>query len=108
MGVVEDVRKVLQDLVTPEMRALAAELKAMREETSRRFDDLRVEMDRRFQDTRTDIAELRGEMRAQAEASRNETKAAVSYIVSQLHMDERLGRLEQENQRRKQTLPDNQ
>ena len=44
MGVVEDVRKLLQDLVTPEMRALAAEVKANNEKIA----DLRAEMNRRF------------------------------------------------------------
>ena len=44
MGVVDDVRKLLQDLVTPEMRALGAEVKGLNE----KIDDLRVEMNRRF------------------------------------------------------------
>jgi hypothetical protein len=44
MGVVEDVRKLLQDLVTPEMHALAAEVKANNEKIT----DLRPEMNRRF------------------------------------------------------------
>jgi 3-methyladenine DNA glycosylase AlkD len=44
MGVAEDVRKSLRDLVTPEMRALASEVKANNE----KIVDLRAEMDRRF------------------------------------------------------------
>jgi hypothetical protein len=44
MGVVDDVRKLLQDLVTPEMRALAAEVKGLNE----KVESLRVEMNRRF------------------------------------------------------------
>jgi hypothetical protein len=44
MGVVEDVRKSLQDLVTPEMHALAAEVKANNEKITH----LRAEMNRRF------------------------------------------------------------
>ncbi|MGA7684241.1 MAG: hypothetical protein WCC32_11480 [Terriglobales bacterium] len=44
MGVVEDVRKQLQDLVTPEMRSLSTEMKAFREDMNHRFD----EVNRRF------------------------------------------------------------
>ncbi|MGD0567264.1 MAG: hypothetical protein ABSA78_02570 [Candidatus Sulfotelmatobacter sp.] len=44
MGVVDEVRKLLQDLVTPEMRALAAEVKGL----NGKVEDLRVEMNRRF------------------------------------------------------------
>src|SRR5271163_984908 len=44
MGVVDDVRKLLQDLVTPEMRSLATEMKAFREDMNHRFD----EVNRRF------------------------------------------------------------
>jgi hypothetical protein len=44
MGVVDEVRKLLQDLVTPEMRALAAEVKGL----NGKLDDLRLEMNRRF------------------------------------------------------------
>jgi hypothetical protein len=44
MGVVDEVRKLLQDLVTPEMRALAAEGKGL----NGKVEDLRLEMNRRF------------------------------------------------------------
>jgi hypothetical protein len=44
MGVVDEVRELLQDLVTPEMRALAAEVKGL----NGKLDDLRLEMNRRF------------------------------------------------------------
>jgi hypothetical protein len=50
MGVVEDVRKVLQNLVTPEMRALAVETKSLREDMGRRFEELRADMDHRFEE----------------------------------------------------------
>lgn len=44
MGVVDEDRKLLQDLVTPEMRALAAEVKGL----NGKVEDLRLEMNRRF------------------------------------------------------------
>ena len=44
MGVVDDVRKLLQDLVTPEMRGLANEVRNL----SEKIEDLRAEVNRRF------------------------------------------------------------
>ena len=41
---VDEVRKPLQDLVTPEMRALATEVKGL----NGKVEDLRLEMNRRF------------------------------------------------------------
>jgi hypothetical protein len=55
MGVVDDVRKLLQDLVTPEMRAITVkvdaldhEVKTFRSEVNAKFTDLRTEINRRF------------------------------------------------------------
>ena len=59
-----------------------------------------VHLDRRMDSVEKQIAELRGELRAAI-------KNGFRYIVSQLRLDQRLGRLEEENQRRKQ-LPENQ
>jgi len=42
--VVDEVRKPFQDLVTPEMRALATEVKGL----NGKVEDLRLEMNRRF------------------------------------------------------------
>jgi hypothetical protein len=44
MGVVDDVPKLLQDLVTPGMRALAVKVDALDE----KVETLRAEMNRRF------------------------------------------------------------
>ena len=85
MSVVDDVRKLLEDLVAPELRALAVKM-----------DNL----ERRIDSVEKQIAEMRGELRA-------EIKNGVQYIVSQLQLDQRLGKLEEENQRRKQ-LPEKQ
>jgi predicted RNase H-like nuclease (RuvC/YqgF family) len=92
MSVVDDVPKLLQDLVAPELRALAV-----------RMDNL----DRRIDSVEKQIAELRGELRAQTDSLRAEMRTGVEYIVSQLRVDQRLGRLEEESQRKKQ-LPDKQ
>ena len=59
-----------------------------------------VSLDRRIDSLEKPIAELRGELCA-------ELKNGVQCIVSKLRFDQRLGRLEEENKRRKQ-LPANQ
>jgi hypothetical protein len=82
MGVVEDVRKLLQDLVTPEMRALAVKVDALddkvetfRKDVNDKFDNLRAEMNRRF-----------------------------DYLETSFRLDERVSTLEEERrkERRKQ------
>lgn len=107
MGAIEDMRKVLQDFLAPELRALHERLGGL----DKRMDGLDKRIDEFRTDLKADIAELRGEMRgelrAQAEGFRSDMKGSVSYIVSQLQLDARLGKLEEENQRRKQ-LPDKQ
>ena len=85
MGVVDDLRKLLQDLVTPDLHAQAVELRALREETNRRFDETNRDMTRRFEETNRAIAESRGE-----------AKAGVDYVVSQFQLHQRVSRLEEE------------
>jgi len=48
MGVIEDVRKVIQDLVTPDLKALAARQDSSEEDTTLRFAALTEKMDSRF------------------------------------------------------------
>jgi uncharacterized protein YoxC len=55
MGVVEGVRKLLQDLVTPEMRALAVKVdtldnkvETLRKDVNEKIETFRTEMNRRF------------------------------------------------------------
>ncbi len=45
MGVIEDVRKVIQDLVTPDLKALAARMDASDETSTLRFAALSQAMD---------------------------------------------------------------
>ena len=49
MGVVEDVRKLLQDLVTPQLRAISARMDALEKSVA----DLRAEMRDRFEHLKT-------------------------------------------------------
>ena len=48
MGVIEDVRKVVQDLVTPDLKALSARMDSLEESTKLKFEALSEKMDARF------------------------------------------------------------
>jgi len=48
MGVIEDVRKVIQDLVTPNLKALTARMDSLEESTKLKFEILTEKMDARF------------------------------------------------------------
>lgn len=82
MGAGDALRKLPQDLVTPDVRALAVEIKAMRE----RVDALEKYLSE-------SIANLKGE-----------TKAGFEHIVSQLRPHERVAHLEEERDPKR--LPD--
>jgi hypothetical protein len=55
MGTVEEIRKVMQDFLAPELRALTAKLDAMDEKINLRFDAAEVKM----QALRGEIAQVR-------------------------------------------------
>lgn len=95
MSVVDDLGKLLQDLVTPELRAQAVKL----DHIEKRMDGL----DKRLTES---IAELRGEMRAQWDATRAEVRSGVAQIAEHLRIDKRLAALEQDRERK--LLPEKQ
>ena len=125
MSAVEDMRTVLQDFLTPELRALQERLTGIEKTVNTRIDglDKRIDgidrrldsLEKRIDDFRVEVkeamaesrGELRGEMRAHADSLHGDIRAGISHIVSQLQLDARLGKLEEENQRKK-LLPDQQ
>jgi len=99
MGNVEDVRKVIQDFVAPDMKAIAVRIEA-----------LECEMNVRFTSTDQRIASLDKEMNLrfnaaeQLAASRHENvmnamNAHHSTIMNSLEMEKRLARLESDRAR---------
>jgi hypothetical protein len=77
MSVVEDVRKLLQDLVTPEMRALAVKVDAL---------DNKVET-------------LRKDMNEKIETFRAEMNRRFDYLETSFRLDERVSTLEEERRK---------
>jgi tetrahydromethanopterin S-methyltransferase subunit G len=86
MGVVEDVRTVLQDLLTPEMREVRARLDDLKDRLDRlenRFDNLDRSIDHRFQ--KAEEAALR---------RHDETMFAVRSLIDFNTLNQRLSQLE--------------
>jgi len=48
MGVIEDVRKVIQDTVPPDLKALAVRVEELEKRMEQRFNDQRGYMEKRF------------------------------------------------------------
>ena len=61
MGVIDDVRKAMQDVVAPDLKALAAEIKALDKKIDMRTDALDKKID-----MRTDALDKKIDMRADA------------------------------------------
>ena len=100
MGVVEDVPELLRDLVTPEMRALAEQVKALNE----KIENLRREVGEKIAKTDERVSDLKGdlkaEIRSQGDSLRIEMKNGFAYIESTFRLDERLSYLEAERRER--------
>ncbi len=89
MGNVEDVRKVIQDLVSPDLKTLTARMEAHEKEMKMRFDQ-------------AEQVELERFAAAEKMATRrHETALAVAaanhaFLLNAIDMDKRLARLESE------------
>jgi hypothetical protein len=103
MSVIDDVRKVAQDFIAPELRGINERLTAL----EKRVDLTHSEMLGRFADLRTDMAKqndnLRSDMARQTESLRTEFQNAVAQIVQAIQVNQRLDWLEA--QVRKQLPP---
>ena len=95
MGVVDDVRKLLQDLVTPEMRALANEVKNQGE----KIDGLRQDTGEKIENLRKEIGNLRAETGEKIDSFRAEMNRRFDYIESSFRLDERVSLLEAERKK---------
>jgi flagellar capping protein FliD len=79
MGAIDDTRKVLQDFLAPELRAIASRLEAV----EKRQEKLSEDMDRRF-----DHAEKQAERRFDA------LQMSIQSMVNYHELRERMARLE--------------
>jgi hypothetical protein len=86
MGAVEDIRKVIQDLIAPDLKAQAEGLKAV----NSRLDALERHLDKRFEDQER-VATLRHDALIAQMASFQ------SAILNAIEVDKRLTRLESQS-----------
>ena len=100
MSVVDDVRKLLQDMVTPDLRALSVKVEsldknidAVEKSLDKKIDAVERHLTDKIDATEKRLLESIGNVRG-------ETKAGVEYIVSQLRLDQRLTALEEDKQRK--------
>lgn len=91
MGVVEDVRQVIQDFLAPEMRALTARIEALEVKMDSRFEASEAKSQSRFEALNARMAAI--EERA---ALRHEILLAqLESVKGQLSLDYRVKKLEQ-------------
>lgn len=91
MGVIDDTRKLLQDLVTPELKALIARVEALEKRVDSGFADVKqtiTEVDTRAERRLADVKQTITDVDGRAE--RRHTALLVA-----LHLEERVKRLEE-------------
>ena len=80
MGVIDDTRKLLQDIVTPDLKALGARVEALEKRVDSGFADVKERL--------ADLKQTIGDVDARAE------RRHTSLLVA-LHLEERVKRLEE-------------
>ena len=93
MGAIEDTRKVLQDFLAPELRALSARLAAL----EKRFDSRFEQVDKRFEqvDKRLDRIEVKIEdFERRADRRHDEVMGAIRQMIDLNSIQQRFTRLE--------------
>jgi hypothetical protein len=90
MSVIGDLRELLQDMVTPDLKALRVTV----DNIENKVDGL----EKRLSDS---IAELRGEARAHRDATRNDIRAGVAEITEKIRIDNRLTALEEDRDKKR-------
>ncbi|MGA3315720.1 MAG: hypothetical protein ABSC64_04700 [Candidatus Korobacteraceae bacterium] len=91
MGMIDDTRKLLQDLVTPDLKALIARVDALEKRVDSGFSDLKQmvgDVDARAERRLADLRQMISDVDARAE------RRHTSLLVA-LHLEERVKRLEE-------------
>ncbi|HEY5330634.1 MAG TPA: hypothetical protein VIJ79_12165 [Acidobacteriaceae bacterium] len=90
MGAIEDVRKVIQDLVAPELKSLQAQIKGVDEASKLRDEALSAKMDNLDQTLSAKIDNLSDKIDLKFELVMAEMKA----IIYSLNIDKRIEAIE--------------
>jgi DNA anti-recombination protein RmuC len=78
MSTVDDLRKVLQDFLAPELRTITAQLDSMEKITSAKFEAIETKMDARFDSLSSQVQEIKNLMEIEKRLTRLEGKQPVS------------------------------
>jgi uncharacterized protein YqgV (UPF0045/DUF77 family) len=106
MGIIEDVRKVIQDLVTPDLKALASRIDSHEETTQLKIDNvldkivaLSEKTDSRFEAVLDKLASLKELIEANNKALNAKIDSNHATVIYSLNIDKRLEALESDRQR---------
>jgi hypothetical protein len=106
MGIIEDVRKVIQDLVTPDLKALAAHIDSHEESTQLKINNvldkicaLSEKTDARFETVLDKIAGLKELIEANNKALNAKIDSNHASVIYSLNIDKRLEALESDRAR---------
>jgi uncharacterized protein YqfA (UPF0365 family) len=90
MSVVEDVRKVLQDFLAPELRALTARMDAADKIADARYQEIKANAEARHQEVKANAEALRQEVMS----FRQEVMVRFDSLKDSLELDKRVEKLE--------------
>ena len=96
MGVIDDVRKVMQDIVAPDLKALAAEIKALDKKFDMRVDALDKKIDMRADALDEKIDLTRDLILAELRSMQTTMQAEFARMNHAIDVDRRLEKLEGE------------
>jgi capsule polysaccharide export protein KpsE/RkpR len=76
MGTVEDIRKVLQEFLAPELRAMTAQIEAMSQIMDARFESMSISTNSRFDSLSNEIAQIKELLDVDRRLAKLESKQA--------------------------------
>jgi hypothetical protein len=98
MSVIEDVRKVFQDLVAPELKSISVKLDGFERESKLRDENLALESKLRDEITQAKIELVRDSLSAKMDALGAKMEAQYASIMNALDLNRRVETLERDKQ----------
>jgi hypothetical protein len=98
MSVIEDVRKVVQDLVAPELKSLSVKLDSFERESKLRDENLALDSKMRDEITQAKIEIVRDSLGARMDALSAKMDAHYSSVMNALDLNRRVETLERDKQ----------
>jgi hypothetical protein len=93
-GMIDDTRKLLQDLIAPELKALQEQVKALEASTRTGFTSLEKSMGARFSGLETTISANKDVVLAQVRSLEGKVDSNHASVLNTLNIEKRLEQLE--------------